>query len=103
MTDYISREAVIEAFDDPRVERNYGDVDSDSVIRVIEAIPSADVREVKRGRWLSMDGTETVVKMKYGEPQDSCRCSVCGEWLVASDEYAVIGNYCPNCGAQMEA
>lgn len=29
-------------------------------------------------------------------------CSVCGDWLSASDEYLVKGNYCPNCGAKME-
>lgn len=43
---YVELDAVIEAFDDPAVERNYGDVDPDSVIRVIEAIPAADVRPV---------------------------------------------------------
>lgn len=46
MNDHISREAAIEAFDDPAVERNYGDVSPESVIRVIERIPAADVREV---------------------------------------------------------
>ena len=46
MDDFIKRKDVIEAFDDPAVERNYGDVDPDSAIHVIEAIPTADVRPV---------------------------------------------------------
>ncbi len=44
--EYIEREAAIEAFDDPAVERYYGDVCPESVIRVIEHIPAADVRPV---------------------------------------------------------
>lgn len=28
-------------------------------------------------------------------------CSNCGEWLVGSDEYAAIGNFCPCCGKYM--
>lgn len=82
MSDYISREAAIEAFDDPRVERNYGDVDPDSVIRVIEAIPAADVREVKRGKWVAW----------YG----AVRCVECGHDTI------IKSNFCPNCGARME-
>lgn len=38
----IPRGAAIEAFDDERVERNYGDVSPESVIRVIESIPAVD-------------------------------------------------------------
>ena len=41
--DCIYRDAAIKAFDDPRVEWNYGDVSPESVIRAIEAIPAADV------------------------------------------------------------
>lgn len=43
MDDYIKREEAINAFDDPRVERYYGDVSPSSVIEVIETIPAADV------------------------------------------------------------
>lgn len=46
MPEYIEREAAIKAFDDPAVERYYGDVCPESVIRVIEHIPAADVRPV---------------------------------------------------------
>ena len=64
---------------------------------------------VRHGRWLDRpknqglkDGEIGTVGMVDGEPWSSCYCSECGEWLVASDEYPVKGNYCPNCGAKMD-
>lgn len=75
-------------------------------IKAAPTIPAADVAPVRRGRWIS-DGAGkrfgTVVRLdKDGCPVDTCHCSECGEWLTASDEYPVIGRYCPNCGAKME-
>lgn len=46
MDEYIKRSEAIESFDNPAVERYYGDVSPESVIRVIERIPAADVRPV---------------------------------------------------------
>ena len=91
MSDYISREAALASIrhEDPALDY------------AITRIPAADVRPVVRGRWISADDGETIIKLKYGEPQGSCFCSVCHEWLVASDEYDVKGNFCPNCGADM--
>ena len=67
-----------------------------------------DVAPVRHGRWLDRPKNQGLkdeeigtVGMVDGEPWSSCYCSECGEWLVASDEYAVKGNYCPNCGAKM--
>ena len=64
---------------------------------------------VVHGRWLDRPKNQGLkdeeigtVGMVDGEPWSSCYCSECGEWLVASDEYAVKGNYCPNCGAKMD-
>lgn len=81
MTECIERKAVIEAFDDPAVERYYGDVCPESVIRVIERIPAADVQPVVHGHWI--DGA----------------CSNCGFFtdIVMSRFFS----YCPNCGANM--
>ena len=39
---------------------------------------------------------------KDGDTTDSCYCSICGDWLTASDEYAARGWFCPNCGAKMQ-
>ena len=48
--DLISRAAAIEAFDDERVDRNYGDVSPESVIGVIETIPAVDAAPVIHAR-----------------------------------------------------
>ena len=61
----------------------------------IEKLPSAE----RTGHWIS--DWNKKIKMIDGCPDGSCHCSYCGEWLVASDEYAVKGIYCPNCGARM--
>ena len=53
-----------------------------------------------KGHWIDADGN--TVKMIDGVPQDSCWCSECKEWLVASDEYSCKGYYCSNCGVEME-
>lgn len=52
----------------------------------------------KKGKWISKYNGKPV-KVINGIPQESCACSLCGKWLTASDEYGVIGNYCPNCGS----
>lgn len=53
-----------------------------------------------KGEWLDEDGNQVQID-DDGIPEDSCWCSVCGEWLVASDEYPTKGYFCPNCGADM--
>ena len=83
----------------------------DDFKRAIKKIPKGiivDVAPVRHGRWLDRPKNQGLkdeeigtVGMVDGEPWSSCYCSECGEWLVASDEYAVKGNYCPNCGADM--
>ena len=73
---------------------------ADDVYKAIDAVPAADVVERKTGKWISDTDDEPVV-IKDGFPDKSCYCSECREWLVASDEYAVKGNFCPNCGADM--
>lgn len=56
--------------------------------------------EKMRGEWIDADG-ENVPVDKYGQPFGWAKCSACGEYLTASDEYPCIGNFCPNCGAPM--
>lgn len=102
--EYIDRDAAINAMcrlcsDTTRDKCSIQDI-CNHVCR-LEAVPAAEVRPVVRGKWISNDDGETIIKLKYGEPQGSCFCSVCHEWLVASDEYDVKGNFCPNCGADM--
>lgn len=58
----------------------------------MKLIPAADVREVKRGRWINQEA-------------DSEMCSACGSRFYISALFAVgindEPNFCPNCGANM--
>lgn len=94
MGDLISRAAAIEAFDDERVDRNYGDVSPESVIKVIESIPAVDAAPVVHGRWIHLDPRERATI--------SGKCSCCG-WEAHYYENDVADMpYCPNCGAKMD-
>lgn len=75
---------------------------------LFDEIPATDVVEVVHGEWWSapIEQKEAGHKVKWDDlypdcPAESCFCSVCGKWLVASDEYPVNGRFCPNCGADM--
>jgi len=98
MGDLISRAAAIEAFDDERVDRNYGDVSPESVIKVIESIPAADAVPVVHGRWVKMTG------MMPPEYHGHYECSEC-QWHMKGLRNSWTReeelSYCPNCGALM--
>ena len=110
MTEYIEREAALEESVELYYWCGYEDRYGYFVpVDAIQCIQPADVASVRHGRWLDRPKNQGLkdeeigtVGMVDGEPWSSCYCSECGEWLVASDEYAVKGNYCPNCGAKME-
>lgn len=82
MTEYIEREAARQAH-----------IKASLTTRLIDAIPSADVAEVRHGRWIlerEPDGTPYCF-----------HCSVC------DNDFHHIGimtatDYCPNCGARMD-
>ena len=54
-------------------------------IKSINNIPSADVVEVRHGRWTGK----------------TYKCSLCGKWVDPLQGDADM-NYCPNCGAKMD-
>lgn len=57
--------------------------------------------ERKKGTWQDEKGNP-VEWEKIGDdwfPKGWCCCSVCGQYLVASDEYPVFGYFCPKCGS----
>lgn len=60
--------------------------DLTSLSEVLEDTPTADVVEVKRGKW-KVDETHDY------EPY----CSLCGHEPIAGEKY----NYCPDCGSDM--
>ena len=72
-------------------------------VRQINETPTADVVEVKHGHWVDDEGRFVKFSERDGCPEYSCWCSICGKWLVASDEYPVTANYCPCCGAKMDS
>ena len=98
MEDLIPRAAAIEAFNDERVDRNYGDVSPESVIKIIESIPAVDAVLVVHGQWVKMTG------MMPPEYHGHYECSECkwhmkglrNSWTREEELY-----YCPNCGAKM--
>ena len=73
---------------------------ADSIASDLEDIEPADVAPVVHGKWIDYDGNKVQLN-EHGETCGTCFCNQCGEWLVASDEYAVKGYFCPNCGAKM--
>ena len=60
---------------------------------IIDAQPTADVVERKRGKWFPIFAGEE------GYSAGDFRCSVCGK----PNKCYGLTKYCANCGAQMEA
>lgn len=89
--EYISRDAAL-ACCKPYIDK-YGDAWESADYEAIEALPLADVRENKYGRWIPSELDENYLV-----------CSVCksGTPKLArawKKEYADIFNFCPICGA----
>lgn len=90
MDDLISREELIEAILDARRS------ETETVLKLIRLIEAQPTAEPKRGHWIKYDNGDVV-------------CSNCGKFedeFVYGSEYwygAGESNYCPNCGAKMEA
>lgn len=91
MTDYIDRQAAIDAtWEEP----SYTDPLNilTEVRDRIEALPSAEVEPVKHGRW-------TPVTNGRG----GFECSICHSYAPSyQDGVEWLSRYCPNCGAKME-
>lgn len=83
--EYIDKEAAIKLFSGDNQNKYY----QFEVISRLRSIPTADVRENVKGRWIEdSDG-------------DGRHCSVCGRdycYLISDCETYI---FCPNCGAQM--
>ena len=101
MSDYISREALKEAFDnaDADVCESYSDgycnwgFGRKNINDVIDGVPAADVEPVRHGAWYPCFED-------WRQQQEGNKCSVCGF------EYYGTGirsfHYCPNFGAKMD-
>ena len=97
--EYICKQDAVNMFN--RAVQDVGILDADDIEIVFGMLSSADVAPVVHGKWIDHDGNKVQLN-EHGETCGTCFCSRCGEWLVASDEYAVKGYFCPNCGAKMD-
>ena len=101
MADYISREALKEAFGnaDADVCESYPDGHCDwgfgrsNINAVIDGIPAADVEPVRHGLWKQCFED-------WRQQQEGNKCSVCGFEYYGTGIRAF--HYCPNCCAKMD-
>ena len=111
MNDYISRQAAIAAIHELKMSVSGYDndaLDVSLIYEVLGEIPAADVKPVKRGKWI--DVTETVVSGKTKDGREleinivSGKCSCCQHYAEQVNILPTIMKYsiCPNCGALMQ-
>ena len=98
MSDYISREAAINAAWHnfyPSIDHYCQSVKC-ATKKELEAIPAADVREVKKASWYGEADGYADGELVY----DMWSCPICGKYFDEWDEKP-DWNFCPNCGAEM--
>lgn len=107
MSRYIDKDELInrltrmsKQFADKYIRWSLGSAVED-IIGIVDMQKEEDVAPIVHAHWTKYNG-KPVESDSNGFPKDSCWCSRCHEWLVASDEYLVFGKYCPNCGAKMD-
>jgi rubrerythrin len=68
----------------------------DNMVNCIKRQPTADVEEVRHGRWLPI-----IERSSYLDPPyyDTGKCSSCGYVVDVSE---MNHKYCPECGAKMD-
>ena len=97
--DYISREAAKkEILDLHDCYNGFSDTyDKACIVGALEEVPTADVVEVRHGRWYKT--TENIGGVLF----DVERCTVCGVLKPVNmfPVYSYEFSYCPNCGAKM--
>ena len=86
MIDYISREFVLKCMEDSYKSAGISAEAKAKMTRWLNKAPAADVREVKRGKWIY-------------DSWCKFRCSECR--ALSKSEPAGRENFCPNCGADM--
>ena len=91
MSEYIEREALKEMFssDNKPLET--------AICSVIDAAPAADVAPVVHGEWILVGTNEHDYETSVEE-----KCSLCGRYVYRYDTQPQ-DNFCPNCGAKMNA
>ena len=95
--DCVSRSAVLAIAGDSCLDLDSYE-DTREFCDEIQALPPVTPPHPKVGHWISLD-TGKPSHLKDGMTTEGVKCSECGEWLIASVEYACYGRYCPNCGS----
>lgn len=91
MTDYISREEILDFLQVVPIDLGYREIDD--VEQFVKQLPAADVVEVVHGEWI--DDKSTII----GDLIER-NCSLCGQRMTSCIEKLM--SYCPNCGAKMD-
>lgn len=102
MRDYISREEALRAFEnaDADVMEDYGDGTSNwgfgmkNIQKVIDGIPAAEVRAVRRGYW-----REDALNFSNGNYELECPFCEC---QMALNGCSKNQEYCPHCGEKLD-
>lgn len=107
MAEYITKEAAIQAFEcgDADVFEEYWDYEDcyesgfsrDSIKSTINAIPAVDVAPVVHARW------DDSGRYTFPGGSKAVSCTKCGCKLTVSEFQLNKWNYCPVCGAKMDA
>ena len=90
MTDYISRDEVLEHSE---YTENFNLV---VPVRFIKAMKAADVQPVKHGRWIDIYEYCKVLDLRPTGLQEYYWCSECDKAEKKTSDF------CPNCGARMK-
>ena len=91
VTDYISRDAAIDAVDVCNLHRGI----IDALQAIISDIPAADVRPVVRGEWIDIRPINQSTFERIAIKGAYNKCSLCGRLCFFEE------NFCPKCGADM--
>ena len=94
---YIARKPLLDALEELKEFWGFtftADGVAEAIAEVEEA-PTADVVEVRHGKWYKHD------KKKHG---DTCyHCSVCENYALSDCMIWELTDYCPHCGAKMDS
>lgn len=96
MARYIDADDLISFFIDYGGVTTYGKDTVRAIVSRINAMPTADVAEVKHGKWLPIVKQDNYLDPPYC---DTIKCSECGEEADVSFHDA---KYCYMCGAKMD-
>ena len=99
MTEYIERAAVEEMLENAQLisDGEYCGYCTEDVN--LGSIPAADVAPVRHGKWIVTKEFNDVLDMDV----EKYTCSACGEYRLTASGLSQATNYCPNCGAKMDA